>query len=718
MQQAPARARVTALDGLRGLALVAILAFHANPRWLPGAALSVTVFFTLSGFLITSLLVREIEGTGRIDLRRFWVRRARRLVPGSIAAVVLIAVLLEAGLRGGGSVIGDAVGAMTWTANWRFVANGSTYASLFRDPSPFQHFWSLAVEEQVYLLLPVTALLLLGRGHRNRARFAVVVAAGIAVSTWAAFAAEAAGGAGGHAYYGTDARMAEPLVGALLALLLTTDDGFVRLRGTWLRVLDVAGALALVGLGYLLVVLSVEDPRLYRGGFLAGAALAAVLVLALTQETMLARVLRFRPLAALGAISYAVYLFHWPLFQWIDRRQTATPGRLAIEVGATLVLAALSTRVLEEPIRRRRTASLPVFATAWANAAVTAVALVAAAVAIPAPQLGARQVDLGRGVDDPVPPPPVVVTAPPSSVVAQSAHGAVVAPPSTANPTTSTSRPVNPQEAAMLTGSGGGDDWASGNAHPPPGSDPTQLRVAVVGDSLAHNVAKGLAAWAQSRSDVVVYDLSISFCPLSRGGERRWEPNESFQVNPGCAWWNDPSSPRSVDFRAFAPNVVVDVAPYSELLDRLQPDWSSWREPANATYRQWLVNEYTTMFNDMQLNGAAGVRFLTLNAPCADFSRPRGWERVSHPGQRVTDLDQGFYPLLAQGAQGDLNAQLCPNGRYTDDLWGISDARPDGMHLNDAAGAELARRWLGPLVLQVGGRSQPTAPILGGTGGG
>jgi len=203
----PGLPHVPALDGLRGLALVAVLVYHAEPSWLPGGMLSVTVFFTLSGFLITSLLLTELELTGAVDLPAFWMRRARRLVPASIAAVALVALLATAGLPGAAStLVGDATSALTWSANWRFVADGSTYDSLFGDPSPLQHFWSLAVEEQVYLGLPLAALALLRRGARRRRSFAAVLVAGIAASTWAAAALHIAGETGGRAYYGTDAR--------------------------------------------------------------------------------------------------------------------------------------------------------------------------------------------------------------------------------------------------------------------------------------------------------------------------------------------------------------------------------------------------------------------------------------------------------------------------------------------------------------------------------
>jgi hypothetical protein len=408
-------------------------------------------------------------------------------------------------------------------------------------------------------------------------------------------------------------------------------DGIVQVRRTWLVLTDVAGGLALAGLAVLLVTLSVGDPRLYRGGFLLGAVLAAIVVFAATQPTVLASALAARPLAALGTISYAAYLFHWPVFRWIDPQQHATVAALATELTVTLLLAVASTKLLEEPIRLRRRISMPIFVTGWVNAAVLAIAVTV--VAIPAPP----------------------------RVVAASASQAVL------------------------------DDWVRGTPEPPPSTHAGQLRVAVVGDSLAHNVAVGLQDWAATRHDVVVYDVSISFCPLSRGGERRWAPNYDFGLNPACSWWADSSSPRAVDLRAFAPDIVVALAPYSELLDRR---WSVWQEPADASYRTALAGEYARLLATLR------TRVITLNAPCADFSQPKGWNLVTHPAQRVAEMNADVYARLEGSVHGDLDAQLCPHGRYTPDLWGIRDARFDGMHLSEPAATSLARRWLGPLVVR------------------
>jgi hypothetical protein len=308
-------------------------------------------------------------------------------------------------------------------------------------------------------------------------------------------------------------------------------------------------------------------------------------------------------------------------------------------------------------------------------------------------------------------PPPPVVAAPPPSVVTAAAPSARPTPglQAQAAPTASTTPPppVTPEEAELLTG----DDWSRGKVEDQPSTAGDELRVAVIGDSLAHNIAGGLETWAQEQGGVVVYDLSISFCPLSRGGERRWEGEESFDVNEACGWWDDPSSERASAYASFAPDVVIDVAGFSEMLDRRLPGWGDWRRPGDRSYDSWLLDEYKAMGDALHALGSSDSRLLNLNAPCGDFGRPRGWRRVDDPDGRITALDDGVYPYMFGGRYGNLFDELCPNGVYQDDLWGIEDARPDGMHLSDEAAAELARRWLGPLVLDTAGPA-PSSGVL------
>ena len=710
----PALPHLPGLDGLRGLALAAVLVYHLDRSWLPGGVLSITVFFTLSGFLITALLLREVDRTGTVDLRTFWVRRARRLAPAAVATVGLIAALAKlAGGVVGRDLIGDAVGALTWTANWRFIATGSSYGQVFDHPSPFQHFWTLAIEEQLYLVLPIAALLLLGR-TRRRWPFALAVVTGIAASTAAGFVLSGPGHAANRAYFGTDVRIAEPLVGVLLAVVLMRRDGLRRVGQRATAAAGVAGATALAVLGYLSWHLHLGDDALYRGGFLVTAISAAVVVFSVTQETFVARVLAVRPLAALGRISYGVYLFHWPLFLFLDDRLHAH-GRATVitaQLAATLALALVSHALLEQPIRRSHRPA-GTFAVGWANASVAALAAVALLAMTPATPAHAQIADLGPSVDAAPPPPPV--TVPPVEL----ARGGPVATP---NPTRrggparggGAPAPQAPNVADdPIVGSGGG----AGGTDSPPSSAPQptgdQLRVVVVGDSLGHNLGVGLDDWAQARGDVVVYNLAIAGCPLSRGGERRFDDSETFQIDPKCGWWDDQYSERSQDLIAFHPQVIVLSDGLNELLDRRLPDWSDWRRPGEPSYHQWLLSEYAAFVSAMRNMAGTDVQLLVLNAPCADFQRLSNWRRVSGPDERVSALDQSVYPVMVDTKHADLFSQLCPNGRYSDTLYGIDDARPDGIHLSRDASDELARQWLGPQVLDTAASTPGSGTIIG-----
>jgi peptidoglycan/LPS O-acetylase OafA/YrhL len=343
-----------ALDGLRGLAVLGVLSFHANAA-LAGGYLGVDLFFVLSGYLITSLLLAEHAESGRIALSTFWVRRARRLFPALLSlmpAVALYARFLAkpdelAKLRG------DALATLGYFANWRAVFQGQSYWEIFAAPSPFEHTWSLAIEEQFYVVWPLLFVLLVVRLRLSKAALLAITLSLAALSA-ASLVVLYDGANTSRAYFGTDTRATAILVGGALAMVLAPGDAIAPATA---RGLDVLGFIALAGLALAWWKLDGENPFLYRGGLWLAqlAALALVACSVAGPRSIVARLLSFRPLALCGTVSYGLYLWHWPI------NVVLTPERVhvgplalnAIRVLATFLVAAASYRFLERPIRRR-----------------------------------------------------------------------------------------------------------------------------------------------------------------------------------------------------------------------------------------------------------------------------------------------------------------------------------------------------------------------------
>ncbi|MEZ5080009.1 MAG: acyltransferase family protein [Thermoleophilia bacterium] len=339
-----------AVDGLRAVAVAAVVVFHLGAAWLPGGFLGVDVFFVISGFLITSLLLTEHRATGTIRLGRFWMRRARRLLPAVFLMMALtLTVMLALHPDEVARLRGQVVAAVFYVINWHFIIVDVPYFEQFGRPSVFLHLWSLAIEEQFYLVWPLALLGLLA--VLGRRWIAGLVVVGIAASTllgwwlWDPFADT------NRVYYGTDVRAVALLVGVLLALVLTPRPGFL---GSRLRmVVATPGA---VGLGLAFALLDEQHSSLYRGGLLAVAvASAAVIAAAADAGTLVARVLRTPVMVWVGLRSYGIYVWHWPVIV------LTTPGTdvpidgaalAVVRVVAILLIAAASYRWVEVPIRR------------------------------------------------------------------------------------------------------------------------------------------------------------------------------------------------------------------------------------------------------------------------------------------------------------------------------------------------------------------------------
>lgn len=355
---APPIARVAGLDGLRAIAVIVVVLFHLTPGLMIGGYLGVDVFFVVSGFIITRLLLTEHATQGGIRLGAFWVRRARRLLP---ALVLLLLVISSAALAVGGDVLvglgGQLAASLTFSSNWYFIVTGSDYFA-HTAPELFRNLWSLAVEEQFYLLWPVVLLfvvLRLSRGGRVAFLAALTAASAVAMALLLVPASPTA------VYYSTGTHAFGLTLGALLAVVSHRWPTHALEWRRGVRAgLGVAGVVALAGLLALSAVMPGEADWTYQGGLVAVAVLTSVLIAAfLVPGSALARTIDAGPLRWVGERSYGIYLWHWPVFVLLA---AALPGWTrdvgsawllgAIAAVVTVVAAALSFRFIETPIRR------------------------------------------------------------------------------------------------------------------------------------------------------------------------------------------------------------------------------------------------------------------------------------------------------------------------------------------------------------------------------
>jgi peptidoglycan/LPS O-acetylase OafA/YrhL len=353
---------IPGLDGLRAIAVLAVIAFHVNIGWAQGGLLGVGVFFTLSGYLITDLLLQRWSSSGGLGLSDFWMRRARRLLP---ALVVMLAVVIAWVALFHRSQLpdlrGNVVAASVYMSNWWLILHHVSYFAQFGAPSPLGHLWSLAVEEQFYLLWPF--ILWLGlrawpepkRGSDRRPGLAMatlLLAAGSAVAMALLYHP---GFNPNRVYDGTDTRAFALLIGAALAAVWPSRRRRVGDHPGVGRALDLVGLAGLVGIGLLVWRTNEYSAFLYRGGMVVLSVATALVVLAVVHPgSWLGRALGIRPLRWVGVRSYGIYLWHFPI---IVLTAGALRGRFdlpraSVQVAATVLLAALSWRFIEEPILR------------------------------------------------------------------------------------------------------------------------------------------------------------------------------------------------------------------------------------------------------------------------------------------------------------------------------------------------------------------------------
>jgi peptidoglycan/LPS O-acetylase OafA/YrhL len=375
---APSRTtgRLDGLDGLRALAIAAVVVYHLDPAWLPGGFLGVDVFFVVSGFLITTLLQREALAHDRIAFGRFWTRRARRLVPALVACVVVSTVAARVAHHDLVVHIDRQLfGALTFSTNWVETLAGSSYFDR-TAPQLFMNFWSLAVEEQFYLVWPlvVAALLTTTLVRRRRTTVGLAFSLGVALlSTGLMAVLYVPGDDATRVYYGTDTHVMGLMLGAALAFAWASP---LRLRyaSTWLAWRRPATGVALAVLGVLMWVLREDSTLTFRGGLALACVATVVLMAALLPVRDLAgggahtdlapepdsrwrTAMSAEPMTWIGRRSYGIYLWHWPVIVIVGQEMRTAPGTFRYVVTAiwcvivTIALSDLSYRFVEAPIR-------------------------------------------------------------------------------------------------------------------------------------------------------------------------------------------------------------------------------------------------------------------------------------------------------------------------------------------------------------------------------
>lgn len=345
------------LDGLRALAVFAVILYHLDDHWAPGGLLGVGIFFVLSGYLITDLLLVQWSRQERLDMKEFWLRRARRLLPALLVLLVLVTAWVVC-FRPEHlpSMKGDVPAAILYVSNWWLIFQEVSYFEKFGPASPFGHLWSLAVEEQFYLFWPL--LLVLGLRYVKRRGPLVcltLLAAGLSAGTMAWLYDP--GLDPSRVYYGTDTRVFALLIGAALAMLWPSRKLSSAVSRQARLMIDLTGG---IGLAILLVAIGKTDQYdefLYRGGLVLLSIASAMVVAALAHPaSMLARWMGCRPLKWLGVRSYAIYLWHYPLIvltsPGVEQTEAAAIPRAILQVLACIAAAALSWKYIEEPIRR------------------------------------------------------------------------------------------------------------------------------------------------------------------------------------------------------------------------------------------------------------------------------------------------------------------------------------------------------------------------------
>jgi peptidoglycan/LPS O-acetylase OafA/YrhL len=653
--------RVAPLDGMRAFAVLAVILFHAYTPWAIGGFYGVDVFFVLSGYLITSILVSEWQDKGRISLRHFWARRARRLLPALF--LMLLVVLLVADIwpsvLGSPGLLGDTLATIFYSSNWRFLAEHANYFTTYSNPSPLLHTWTLAIEEQFYLVWPILVVAVLtvfsrrgakaiggdsfaepGSSRRPLTVLLVLALVGAAASaTWMWVLTPMGTLNVNRAYYGSDTRAQAILIGAALALACAL----------WGPVWRAASRVALYGAGILGALVLVfmwrnvaeTSDLAFHGGFAVVALAAAAVVLCVSQlpKHPLALAIGIAPLRYLGRISYGMYLWYWPVLLVATANRVHLGGLelLSLRIAVIVALASCSFHFVETPIQNG------VFHRWRPILVIPAVASLLAGMAVAVPD------------------------------------GSL--------------------SAAIPTGT-------AYHLHTSHGTPP--VRILVVGDSMAGSLGVGLSLIAPVYGAQVVNQGSPG-CSLAEGNMVKvlWYTDPP---GPPCAS-DDPDHLLSVYrslVRQFDPDVVVYLARSDTLDTELDGSWQNLGEP---TFDRWAEFRYQQAIAVLSSRGAHVV-FMT--SPFYDSGDESDGQPLPENQPSRVAIDNrllvkaaGHNPKLA--SVFNLGGLLSPADHFATQVDGVPVRCQDGVHLTVAGGQWVGERVLPHLVAL--GRSHAIAAV-------
>ena len=641
--------RVPGFDGLRAVAVIAVLLFHAGVGFFGGGMLGVDVFFALSGYLITTILVNEHGRSGGLRLGQFYARRARRLVPALLVLIVGVAAYAYwiAGTEVLASIRGDALSTLGYVSNWRFIFSDQGYFVHFGPPSPLLHTWSLAVEEQFYLLWPLMALIVLRRSSPRR--LAAVACAGALGSLVMSTVLFHVGAGSARLYYATDTRAQAILVGACLGALepligrrrlgeARPDGGRWSGRASRLG-LAAAGVAAALFLGWAVHSVNDRSALLYQGGFFLVALATTVLIVVNVHHprALVARMLSWAPLAYVGRISYGLYLYHWPIFLALDHQRSGLsgPALLSARLAATFALAVVSFHLLEQPVRSGRFH---------------------------------RRVQLGLGL-------PVGAAATTALIVATSIPAAAAPPAGAIAPVPAT---------ASLHGA------AAAPA-------PRVVNVLLVGDSMGMTLGEGLGAQA-SAWGVNLVDEAVIGCDLDPSATVDLQ-GDITRAAQGCADWQ---THWAGQIARLHPDVVAVALGRWEVSNRVVDGrWTTIGQPLWDNKLEGLLHQAV----GIAAAGGAKVALFTLPYVQQTTEQPNGqpWD-INLPAR--TDAFNAVLRNVAAGNPAttsivDINRLLDPQGHYTSYIDGVRVRDTDEEHPSVYGGLYLRPAVL-PQLAQLG----------------